>query len=202
MSLCLFILYSWLSFSSSLIRNKHNSLKNSYSIRSRLFSNIQSSIETLENFDADYRNRINQIQKDGLNPQLLEFYRVQELKAIQIQEERRNLKTACLEVSLDSESVVLGIMGNTGVDAIDTLRRWVSGLSLSRGLLKAFNDINVEVDYELLNDFPVYIKYNSSDSGNAYMKQYNGKFTGVIFQPKLRNDDTFRQYGNIPLNVF
>ena len=34
------------------------------------------------------------------------------------------------------------------------------------------------------------------------MKPYNGGFVGVIFQPKIRNDDNFYQFGDLPLSTF
>lgn len=55
---------------------------------------------------------------------------------------------------------------------------------------------------------PVYIKYNSSDIGNAYMKPHNGNFSGVIFQPKFDSNDSgldiqdFMQFGDLPTGLF
>ena len=34
------------------------------------------------------------------------------------------------------------------------------------------------------------------------MKPYNGDFVGVIFQPKIKNDDGFYQFGDLPLGTF
>lgn len=52
------------------------------------------------------------------------------------------------------------------------------------------------------NDSPVYLKYNSTLGGDCYMKPYRGEFVGVIFQPRLRNEDTFYQFGDLPLGTF
>ena len=48
----------------------------------------------------------------------------------------------------------------------------------------------------------VYIKYNSSDVGNAYVKPYNGAYFGVLFQPEMKSQDEFLQYGDLPLGTF
>ena len=61
---------------------------------------------------------------------------------------------------------------------------------------------NDEVDLSMWDDRPVFIKYNSSDSGDAYMKPYNGEYFGVLFQPVFGGDAGFTQYGDFPLFTF
>lgn len=34
------------------------------------------------------------------------------------------------------------------------------------------------------------------------MKPYNGGFVGVIFQPKIKDDNDFYQFGDLPLGIF
>jgi hypothetical protein len=141
------------------------------------------------------------MQSQGVSQKIIEFRRAQQLKVVGLQEERNELKSACQQVSSQSTELVLGFLCDTGADALTGLRLWVEGLGLARGSLRAYDDLNEEVDHQRFEQHPVYVKYNSSDYGNAYMKAYSGNFTGGVFQPKLK-DGEFRQYGNLPLGVF
>ena len=89
---------------------------------------------------------------------------------------------------------------------MNALRGWVDGLQLPRGNLTAFDEAGRAVDFELIADRPVYIKYNSSDNGHAYVKSnVNDGFAGVIVQPKFAisiGEETFFQFGNFPLALF
>ena len=66
----------------------------------------------------------------------------------------------------------------------------------------------IETHAAALDDVPVYIKYNSSDGGNAYMKPFPSNFTGVIFQPKMNisssslTETEFYQFGDLPCSLF
>ena len=98
-------------------------------------------------------------------------------------------------------------MSDSGDRAITTLKAWVSVLGLQKGILRAIDhETSVEIDIQLLLDKPVYLKYMSNSNTNsstAYMKLYNGGNTGVIFQPKFKNDDDkFYQFGDLPLALF
>jgi hypothetical protein len=172
---------------------------------------LHDAIGQLATYDKQYLERMRQSIAENVSVSLLEFRRAQYLKASGIQEERDRLKEACLVVRNHSEQIVLGIMTSTGAQGIDSLRQWVDSLSLPRGMLRAVNDMNEEVDYQRYLNTSVYIKYNSSDAGNAYMKEYLGSFVGVIFQPTLSPTNNssntidrsgFQQYGNLPLKLF
>ena len=81
----------------------------------------------------------------------------------------------------------------------------MGGLGLQRGILTAVDELSgKQVSIETLNDTPVYIKYNSSMGGDAYMKAYDGGGVGVTFQPRLKDDtaEEFRQYGDFVLSLF
>lgn len=163
---------------------------------------IPDSIKTLEDYDLGYRGRMIQSREQNIDISVIEFRRAQQLRSEGLLEERRLLKSSCEIITKASSRIVLGINAPSGMQGLDILRRWVEGLKIPRGTLRAVNDLNEEIEYTTYDDKPVYIKYNSSDAGNAYMKSYEGKYFGVIFQPKLLDDDSFRQYGNFPLNLF
>lgn len=171
-----------------------------------LYSTLTNAIDQLRLYDSQYRDRMRQSKAENVTMALLDFRRAQELKATGLAEERQQLKQSCEIVKNYSDYIVLGIMTSSGAQGIEVLRRWVDGLGLSRGILRAVNDMNEEVDYQRYLNTSVYIKYNSSDHGNAYMKEYLGSFVGVIFQPSLstsdNNFDKFQQYGNLPLTLF
>lgn len=93
-------------------------------------------------------------------------------------------------------------MTDSGERGLEVLRAWTTGLQLPKNILLAVDDVsNAEIPLETLNDKNIYIKYDSGKAGDAYMKQYNGEFSGVIIQPSFA-DDEFRQYGNFPLSIF
>ena len=156
---------------------------------------------------------------EGNSPKLVEFARAQQLKADGIKSEWTMLRESLLVVRNFSSQIVLGIMAESGNKGVDTLKCWVSELSLPRGMLHAVDENNQRLQLEAAADMlsafqsvPVYIKYNSSEGaqadnitsagGDAYIKPFEGAFTGVIFQPKILNDDNFYQFGNIPSAIF
>ena len=79
------------------------------------------------------------------------------------------------EIAEESVEIVMGIMAESGNAGIQALKSWVGGLGLQRGILTAVDELSgKQVSIETLNDTPVYIKYNSSMGGDAYMKAYDG----------------------------
>lgn len=139
---------------------------------------------------------------EGKTPQRIELERAQALKGEGILKERTAIKQAVQNVMPVADEICLGIMALSGERAISVLKAWVSGLHLPRGILHAVDENNDSIEISTLNDIPVYLKYNSSDAGSAYMKAYKTSgFVGVIFQPKL-SDCNFRQYGDLPLQIF
>jgi hypothetical protein len=163
--------------------------------------------------------RMKTARAEGKAPKLVEFARAQQLKADGIQREWTMLRESILVVKNFSSQIVLGIMADSGNKGVDSLKSWVNGLGLPRGILHAVDKNNQRLQLEAATDMlsmfqsvPVYIKYNSSEGGHsnhnttiggdAYMKPFEGSFTGVIFQPKILNDETFYQFGNIPSAIF
>jgi hypothetical protein len=51
-------------------------------------------------------------------------------------------------------------MSENGKKGIDTLRQFVTGLSLPRGILNAVDNNMKNVEINEFNNVPVYIKYN------------------------------------------
>ena len=82
---------------------------------------------------------------------------MQELKADGIKKEREELRNAVDNICKNSDEITLGIMAGTGIRAIACLRAWVSGLELSRGILRAVDENNNEVE--------VFLLYNQTLSG-------------------------------------
>ena len=161
---------------------------------------VQEGLALLEKFDKDYIERMKLARTSDTTPKEIEFKRAQELMPEGIRKERESLQQALKAVSTNANSVILGIKAESGAKALTVLKSWVSSLSLPRGQLRAVDENNDPVDVTAWDTAPVYIKYNSSDSGDAYMKPYNGKYFGVLFQPVLMDKD-FIQYGDLPLNT-
>lgn len=157
--------------------------------------------KVLDQYNTEYLSRMKSGRKEGLSPQAVEFRRIQQLGSHAIKKERETLRDAALQVSVSAEEVVLGIMTESVANGINTLKKYVTGLNLQRGVLRAVDDTNDEVPIDSLQDAPVYLKYNSSDNGDVYMKPYDGNFVGVILQPRLHGEE-FRQWGDLPLMLF
>ena len=77
---------------------------------------------------------------------MVELERVQELKADVIKKEREELRNATINIRQYSDEITLGIMADTGTRAIACLKAWVPGLDLPRGILRAVDENNDEVE--------------------------------------------------------
>ena len=161
---------------------------------------LEAALASLAQFDEAYLARMRHGRTHGKTPQQVEFERAQLLKADGLKAEREELRFATKLVASAAVETTLGIKAESGTRGLEVLKAWVSGLSLTRGVLRAVDENNAEVPIDRWNEFPVYIKYNSTEGGDAYMKPYEGGFGGVIFQPFL-SDQVFRQYGDLPLNT-
>jgi len=161
---------------------------------------VEAALLVLSEYNDAYLARIKSGRLRGLTPEGVALERAQSLKVEGMAAERQALQNATRLLSSKSTEVTLGIMAESGVRGLGALRAWVSGLSLPKGVLRAVDENGLEVPLDKWNDQAVYIKYNSSDRGDAYMKPYNGGYVGCIFQPKLA-DGEFRQYGDLPLNT-
>ena len=165
---------------------------------------VANSLQILDVYNRDYLLRQREGRKEGLTPSQVEFRRVQS-SADAIKKERAKLKSATQEIAEESVEVVMGIMAESGSAGIKALKSWVSGLGLERGILTAVDELSgKQIPIETLDNVPVYIKYNSTMGGDAYMKAYNGGNVGVTFQPRLKCDaaSEFRQYGDLVLSLF
>lgn len=110
---------------------------------------------------------------------------------------------------------MLGICASSSQEGISTLKSWVTGLELPRGLLHGMDKDGEPLDLK----GGVYIKYNSGGvytfadirksergldalwkPGDAMVEEYDGTYRGVYFQVELA-DGEFRQY-LLPLNIF
>lgn len=169
------------------------------------------SINLLEKYNQDYLSRMKQGRILGLTPAAVTLQRAQELKASGIKKERHELKQACCHLAKVADEITIGIMAESGSKGIQYLKAWTDGLNLPTGIITAVdannNQIQANKNDAFQND-PVYIKYTSTENGNAYIKKYDGNFVGILFQPRLENDHqlqqqvVFRQYGDLPPAIF
>ena len=162
---------------------------------------VDAALSVLSAYDDAYLARQKAGRAQGKSPFSVEFERAQQLKAEGLQLEREQLRQATKTITSVAEQTTLGIKAESGIQALDVLRGWVGGLLLQRGVLRAVDENNVEVEINRWDNAPVYIKYNSSEGGDAYMKPYEGGYSGVIFQPVL-HDGVFRQYGDLPAGLY
>lgn len=105
------------------------------------------------------------------------------------------LWAACEALAARSGAVMLGICAPSAAVGVATLKGWVSGLGLPRGLLHGMDVDGKPVELQ----GAVFIKYNSA-SGNANVSGYLGGQRGVLFSPQLP-DGEFRQFGYLPLGL-
>ena len=120
-------------------------------------------------------------RNEGLSRLKIEFLRAQEMGSENIIRERERLKDCTVEIAKSSKEVVLGIMADNGSKAISILQCWVPNLGFKKGILRAVDENNINIPIDELKDCPVYVKYNSTDNGDAYMKLYNGENRGMIY---------------------
>ena len=160
-------------------------------------SAAQKSIGTLEKFNTDYLDRMKVGREMNMTARQVEFQRAQILKADGLAKEKLALQEATKSLASYSLCTVLGIKAETGEKATNILRAWVSELGMKRGVLRAYDDNNNEISVDAFTNLPVYVKYNSTDNGDASMKSYNGQYFGVIFQPVIHEHD-FLQFGDLP----
>jgi hypothetical protein len=143
---------------------------------------------------------------EGKSPRRVEMERAQVLKTEGIRRERQQLREAVKLIVPQSKEICLGIMASSYISGIKCLNSYTRELSLPKGLLYAYdlNGQEISLDSLDLQRQSIYMKYNSSDNGNVYVKPYkDDAFIGVIFQPRLQNqDDVFYQYGDLPLQLF
>lgn len=144
--------------------------------------------------------RQKEARKSKKSPVLAEIEWMQSVGSSGVQQVWSGIKMSSKTIVSTSNEVVLGLKAETGEEAIAALRNWVSSLGLQRGILRAYNEIGDEVSYDTFLDQPAYIKFNSTDSGNAYMKSYEGDQMGVIFQFMWQGE--FYQMGDFPLTLF
>jgi len=164
-------------------------------------NDVPTALAVLAAYDQSYLARMKRGREEGKTPASIEFERAQEVKSEGLQLERELLRIATKIVAAAAVEMTLGIKAESGQQGLRVLRNWVSGLCLKRGVLRAVDENNASVDVEhWMHDVSVYIKYNSSEGGDAYMKPYRGGYSGVIFQPMLA-DGEFRQYGDLPTAV-
>jgi len=163
---------------------------------------VDDALLLLKSYNDEYLNRMRRGRNEGKTPRTIEFERAQTLKSDGIKQEWQQLRESTQLIRSNATEIVLGIMVESGTKGIEVLKNWVSGLNITRGILRAVNENNEVIELEQLQSVPIYIKYNSSDNGNAYMKQYDGVFSGVIFQPKLSGYSDFYQFGNLPIGIF
>lgn len=164
---------------------------------------LKTAVKDLEAYNINFLLRVKTGRKDGKAPDIVDYERMQELGLDGIKKEKELLEKAISLVSSKSKEVTLGIMAKKGKYALKVLITWVESLKLPRGVVRIYDDYGNEFnDITKFDDIPVYVKYNSTDNGDCYIKQYNGEFTGVIFQPKIADDDEFRQYGDFSLLLF
>jgi len=161
---------------------------------------VQKALVVLSEFDDAYLLRMKKGRAEGKSPVAVEFERAQTLKGEGLQRERELLREATKIVVSAAVETTLGIKAESGLQGLAILRNWVGGLSLRRGVLRSVDENNLEVEVGRWDEVPVYIKYNSSEGGDAYMKPYEGGYQGIIFQPLLA-DGAFRQYGDLPVSV-
>ena len=176
-----------------------NGIYLSFSLRP--LNSVPDALASLDRYNTEYLLRIKSGKKVGKTPELIEFERTQELKPEGVKQERLQLGASIRTVAEASTEIVLGIMATRGSSAISCLKAWVHALGLPRGVIRVIDHSDKDIEVAELDDAPVYLKYNSSEGGDCYMKPYLGGFSGVIFQPVLE-DKEFRQFGDFHLKIF
>lgn len=142
-------------------------------------------------------------RKLGLSEATAEFAWMQQLGLEGTQQVCSEIRNATKVATKFASEVVLGIKAESAEQGISTLKAWVQGLDLQKGVLYAYDETGAEVSVSSFTEQDsrsVYIKFNSTKNGDAYMKEFRPTNNGVIFQVLING--SFHQHGDFPLFAF
>uniref|UniRef100_A0A7S3YGR7 Uncharacterized protein n=2 Tax=Lotharella globosa TaxID=91324 RepID=A0A7S3YGR7_9EUKA len=108
-------------------------------------------------------------------------------------EDKRALWESAKLMKKMSTSIGLGIHASTPERGIRELEGWVLGLHLKHNELHRYDE-----DDPIRG--PVYIRY-SSRTGDAYLRENDGKHQGVEFAPKMKSGERL-DYGILPMGLY
>jgi Domain of unknown function (DUF1824) len=135
---------------------------------------ISNASSLLSAYDKAFLQRVKAGRAEGRTAAVTEFQRALSLGSQALLEERKELAQACRQLAAQADIVTLGIMAESGQRGLQVLKQWVPALALQKGVLRALDDTDREIPIDTLDGSPVYIKYNSREGGDAYMKPYAG----------------------------
>ena len=184
--------------------NVHKNIESSIRSAQPDIDDLVQSVNFLAKYNEEFIKDLSEAKSLGLSPSQMTFRRAQKKGLSNVKNENERLRKSICKVRESSRQLVFGIMAESGEIGIQVLKSWIAALNVEKGLIFPLDENGIETKLENLLLIPVYIKYNSSDSGNAYLKPYLGPNRGVIFQPILNqdNESSFRQYGDFPLGLF
>jgi Domain of unknown function (DUF1824) len=140
----------------------------------------------LSAYDKAFLQRVKAGRAEGRTAAETEFQRAQSLGSQALLDERRELAEACRKLAAQADVVTLGIMAETGERGLQVLKQWVPALALQKGMLRALDETDREIPIDTLDGSPVYIKYNSREGGDAYMKPCAGHNRKYCFESRFK----------------
>lgn len=123
---------------------------------------------------------------------LLNLYSLAQVKKIEPQVEKEQLRQAILLVTNLSESENVGICADNAQQGFAALKSYLAALGYQN---------TIEEDSIPSHQEAVYIKFNTSKMSH-YLKEYTGKYRGVLVSCQSEDDKIVGTYGHFPLDLF
>lgn len=123
---------------------------------------------------------------------ILKRYSCIEIKTIELEADKEQLRQAIKLVVSLSESENFGVCADNSQEGFEALESYLKAL----GYIPQINP-----DLSDINDSPIYIKF-STHKMSYYTDSYSGTYRGVLISCQSEDDKLTGTYGHFPLDLF
>ncbi len=124
--------------------------------------------------------------------QILKQYSCIQLKTVDSEEEKQQLRQALIQVVMVSEYENLGICADNSEQAFITLTSYLKALGYQS---------NFDLETASQGDAPIYLKFNTQKM-SYYIDKYTGEYRGVLVSCYAQEEEVVGTYGYLPLDLF
>lgn len=124
--------------------------------------------------------------------QLLKEYSCIQIRTVELDPDREQLREALLLVTSLSEYETLGVCADNAEQGLKALANYLKALGY---------EANLEPSQSLEKQGSVYIKFNTQKM-SYYIDSYTGSYRGVLISCQGENDTLVGTYGHFPLDLF
>ena len=124
--------------------------------------------------------------------EILKQYSCIQLKTVDSEEEKQQLRQALIRVVMASEYENLGICADNSQQAFVTLTSYLKALGYKS---------NFDLGTANRGDTPIYLKFNTQKM-SYYTDKYVGDYRGVLISFYAHEEEVVGTYGHFPLDLF